>query len=122
MKHIIKQTSPFNCNKCIFDITGMCTKSQNGQLFVTDMDTIEKSNLNRQFLFRPHDVQQNKSIVAARAATAMNPQIHVTPHTNRVCSETEHIYDDDFFESNMSNRVCLYTVKIKSVLQKLRHI
>jgi ubiquitin-activating enzyme E1 len=38
-----------------------------GNIFVTDMDLIEKSNLNRQFLFRPHNVQKAKSSTAAKA-------------------------------------------------------
>uniref|UniRef100_A0A646QDP3 E1 ubiquitin-activating enzyme n=1 Tax=Hemiscolopendra marginata TaxID=943146 RepID=A0A646QDP3_9MYRI len=72
---------------------------ENGMITVTDMDTIEKSNLNRQFLFRPWDVQQMKSEIAAIAVKQMNPFIHITPHQNRVGPETEKVYDDDFFEA-----------------------
>ena len=73
--------------------------SPEGKIYVTDMDHIERSNLNRQFLFRSGDVQQPKSSVAARAAKVMNPDLNIEAHENRVGSATEEIYDDDFFEN-----------------------
>lgn len=71
----------------------------NGKIYVTDMDLIEKSNLNRQFLFRAHDVQASKSETAAKAIKRMNPNVNVEPQTNRVCPETEQVYNDEFFEN-----------------------
>merc|ERR1719219_1607614 len=73
--------------------------SQSGKLFVTDMDHIERSNLNRQFLFRNTDVNKPKSIAAAAAIKKMNPEVNVEPQENRVGVETENIYNDDFFEA-----------------------
>ncbi|KAI8149195.1 ubiquitin-activating emzyme E1 [Fennellomyces sp. T-0311] len=71
-----------------------------GALYITDMDTIEKSNLNRQFLFRPADVGQLKSKTASKAVTAMNPDLDgkITVYQERVGPDTENIYNDDFFE------------------------
>uniref|UniRef100_A0A672PUP5 E1 ubiquitin-activating enzyme n=1 Tax=Sinocyclocheilus grahami TaxID=75366 RepID=A0A672PUP5_SINGR len=73
--------------------------SGEGEVIVTDMDTIEKSNLNRQFLFRPWDVTKMKSETAAAAVKLMNPSVRITGHQNRVGSDTEKVYDDEFFES-----------------------
>ncbi|KAH7969257.1 ubiquitin-like modifier-activating enzyme 1 [Rhipicephalus sanguineus] len=70
-----------------------------GLIHVTDMDVIERSNLNRQFLFRPEDVGQMKSTTAARAVEQMNPEINIAVHEDRVGPETENVYNDDFFES-----------------------
>ncbi|KAK9765192.1 E1 ubiquitin-activating protein [Basidiobolus ranarum] len=72
-----------------------------GVIHLTDMDTIEKSNLNRQFLFRPSDVGHLKSETATNAIVKMNPDIagKVIPHQDRIGVETENIYNDDFFEN-----------------------
>lgn len=71
----------------------------NGRIIVTDMDSIEKSNLNRQFLFRSWDVGKPKSSCAAKAIKAMNPRMKVIAQENRVGPDTEEVYNDDFFES-----------------------
>ncbi|OZJ02072.1 Ubiquitin-activating enzyme E1 1 [Bifiguratus adelaidae] len=73
----------------------------NGRITITDMDTIEKSNLNRQFLFRTKDVGKLKSQCAADAIVAMNPDMKdkIDVHQERVGPDTENVYDDAFFES-----------------------
>lgn len=73
--------------------------SPEGRIFVTDMDTIEKSNLNRQFLFRPWDVQKMKSDTAAAAVKVMNPACNITSQQNRVGTDSEDVYNDDFFQN-----------------------
>lgn len=70
-----------------------------GQIYVTDMDLIEKSNLNRQFLFRPWDVQKAKSKTAAAAVKAMNGDVRVTALESRVGPETERFFNDQFFKN-----------------------
>ncbi|KAK7749959.1 E1 ubiquitin-activating protein [Diatrype stigma] len=71
-----------------------------GRITVTDMDSIEKSNLNRQFLFRAKDVGQMKSDCAAKAVAAMNPDLEgkITCLKDRVSPETEHIFNEEFWE------------------------
>lgn len=71
--------------------------ANSGSITITDMDTIERSNLNRQFLFRSTDIGKCKSIAAASAIKEINPNINIIAHENRVGIETEDIYDEKFF-------------------------
>ena len=66
----------------------------NGVIHVTDLDTIEKSNLNRQFLFRAKDLGNFKSEVAAAAVSAMNPELkgHIFAKQEAVGSDTESMF------------------------------
>uniref|UniRef100_A0A4W6CYN3 E1 ubiquitin-activating enzyme n=1 Tax=Lates calcarifer TaxID=8187 RepID=A0A4W6CYN3_LATCA len=70
---------------------------EGGQITVTDMDFIERSNLNRQFLFRSQDIGKPKSEIAAKAVREMNPQVNITAHQNRLDADSEGVYGYDFF-------------------------
>lgn len=70
-----------------------------GKIVITDMDSIEKSNLNRQFLFRPKDVGGQKAQIAAQAVVHMNPDLEgkIDARLEKVGPDTEHIFDDEFW-------------------------
>ncbi|GAA5966053.1 hypothetical protein JCM8115_004913 [Rhodotorula mucilaginosa] len=83
-----------------WSMMGLATGDK-GHVYVTDLDTIEKSNLNRQFLFRPKDVGSFKSEAARRAVTEMNPSLEgkIEIFKLAVGPDTENTFGDSFFDS-----------------------
>ena len=59
---------------------------------VIDMDTIDLSNLNRQFLFRQRDVGKSKAEVAAEFINNRIPGCRVTPHNAKIQDFDEGFY------------------------------
>eukprot|EP01044_Picomonas_judraskeda_P000417 COSAG03_NODE_18_length_21685_cov_15.938988_23_plen_762_part_00 len=72
---------------------------QSGKVTVTDMDTIELSNLSRQFLFRGSDVGKSKSLSGARVVKGWNPDMNVEGVEKFVGPSTEDYFTDDFWEN-----------------------
>lgn len=71
-----------------------------GAVSITDMDNIEVSNLSRQFLFRTHHIGRPKSTVAAEASKSMNPSLDITSYEDKMGSETEGVFNEDFWSKH----------------------
>ncbi|XP_006457956.1 hypothetical protein AGABI2DRAFT_190343 [Agaricus bisporus var. bisporus H97] len=61
-------------------------------IHVIDMDTIDISNLNRQFLFRPKDVGKSKAVVAAEFIMKRVPGVNVTPYFGKIQDKGDDYY------------------------------
>ncbi|KAJ7937317.1 ubiquitin activating enzyme [Mycena leptocephala] len=83
-----------------WSMMGLASGSK-GAIQVTDLDTIEKSNLNRQFLFRSKDLGKFKAEVAAVAVADMNPDLKgkILARQDAVGPATEDVYTEEFFQS-----------------------
>ena len=51
-----------------------------GEIHIVDLDTIDLSNLNRQFLFRYEHIKKSKALVAKETAEAFNPSVKIEAH------------------------------------------
>ena len=79
-----------------FAAMGLATNIGNN-LYVTDNDNIEISNLNRQFLFDKKTIGRPKSEVACKAIQKMNKDFNCIAYQTRVGQESENFFDENFW-------------------------
>lgn len=60
-----------------------------GKITVLDLDTVDLSNLNRQFLFGHEHIKQPKSVVARETAQKFNPHVNITAHLANIITDKQ---------------------------------
>ena len=84
------------------NLTMMGLGSGSGSITITDPDSIELSNLSRQFLFREKHISKPKALVAARVVESMSPEYcggKIIAKLDKVWEESEDIFTDEFFQA-----------------------
>lgn len=66
------------------------------EIHVVDLDTIDLSNLNRQFLFRHEHIKKSKALVAKETAQKFNPRVKIEAHHANI---KESQFNVDWFKS-----------------------
>ena len=90
-----------------------------GNITITDMDTIEKSNLNRQFLFGYDDIGKSKSECAKAAVQKMNSSINIVAHKNKIAFDTINIYNKKFFSELTCTLTALDNIQARIFVDSL---
>lgn len=81
-----------------------------------DLDTIEISNLNRQFYFRAAHVGQSKAKVAAEIVSRLNPSLEIVPHHHNIMSPQ---FDLTFFSKFKAVILALDNEEARSYVNKV---
>ena len=75
--------------------TGETTSGRKAGIVVVDLDTIDLSNLNRQFLFRKQHIKKPKALVAKETASQFNTKVNIEAHHASIFDSK---YNVEFFQ------------------------
>ncbi|KAF1972921.1 hypothetical protein BU23DRAFT_554763 [Bimuria novae-zelandiae CBS 107.79] len=67
-----------------------------GEIHIVDLDTIDLSNLNRQFLFRNEHIKKSKALVAKESAGRFNPNVKIEAYHDNI---KDHMFNVAWFKT-----------------------
>ncbi len=91
-----------------------------GTIGVCDDDVVELSNLQRQILYALEDVAEPKVNVASRQLGALNPDVRIIPHQERITDDnvSDYIAGYDFVVEGVDNFQTRYTLNTACLKQQ----
>ncbi|EFC49389.1 ubiquitin activating enzyme E1 [Naegleria gruberi] len=72
-----------------------------GSMYVTDMDSIELTNLNRQFFFSQSDIGSKKSQILKKMVNYFNSKVNIESFEEKLTSDSESYLNQDSFWSSI---------------------